>query len=99
VIHQELFMKEAPRLHVYAMFAACGYPLSEINVMPIIAEVTQLYEELFGTNDDELSRVVIEYLAFRTAYTVGYENALMLAFGRLRPQNALQLRAEAGGPA
>jgi hypothetical protein len=25
--------------------------------------------------------VVIEYLAFRTAYTVGYENALVLAFG------------------
>jgi hypothetical protein len=49
VVHQKLFMEEALTLHVDAMFAACGYPLTEIDVMPIITKVAKLHEELFGT--------------------------------------------------
>jgi hypothetical protein len=79
-IHENLFLKEAPKLHADAMFAACDWPVRAIDPMPIIATVAELHEELFGSNDDELLRVVIGYLAFRTAYTVGYENALGLGF-------------------
>jgi hypothetical protein len=88
-IHKKLFLEEAPKLHVDAMFAACDWSVPETDPMLIIAKVAELHEELFGTNDDELLRVVIEYLAFRTAYTVGYENALGLAFHAGLDRNGL----------
>ena len=45
----------------------CFQSLPDTDPMPTIVEVAKLHEELFGPDDDELLKAVIEYLAFRTA--------------------------------